>query len=103
MESKAIRILQNNQQIVSRRTHQALDQRMPASDLLQQSIYGSWSVINKKLTTSIPYFIQTGSSYFIKNKRKVKAMLGAYGIPSLFITLTFSKQWPAYQKIIVST
>ena len=30
-------------------------------------------------------------------------MLGAYGILSLFIILTFSKQWPAYQKIIAST
>ena len=103
MEIEAIRILQNNQRIVSGRTRQALDRRMPASDLLQQSIYGPWSVINEKLTTSIPYFIRTGSSYFIENERKVKAMLGAYGIPSLFITLTFSEQWPAYQKIIAST
>jgi len=69
---------------------------MPAFDLLQQSIYSPWLVINKKLTTSIPYFIRIGSSYFIENERKVKAMLRAYSISSLFITLTFSKQWPAY-------
>ena len=103
MEIEAIRILQNNQRIVSGRTRQALDRRMPAFDLLQQSTYGPWSVINEKLTTAIPHFIRTGSSYFIENERKVKAMLGAYNIPSLFITLTFSEQWPAYKKIIAST
>ena len=65
---------------------------MPTSNLLQQSIYGPWLVINKKLITSIPYFIRTGSSYFIENKQKVKTMLGAYSISLLFITLTFSKQ-----------
>ncbi len=103
MEIEAIRILQNNQRIVSGRTRQALDRRMPAYDLLQQSIYGPWSVINEKLTTSIPYFIRTGSTYFIENERKVNAMLSAYGIPTVFITLTFSEQWPAYQKILAST
>ena len=61
-------------------------------DLLQQSIYSPWLVINKKLTTSIPYFIRTSSSYFIENKQKVKAMLRAYGILLLFITLTFFEQ-----------
>ena len=69
---------------------------MLASNLLQQSIYSPWLVINKKLTTSIPYFIQIGSSYFIENEQKVKAMLGAYSISLLFITLTFFEQWPAY-------
>ena len=103
MEIEAIRILQNNQRIVSGRTRQALDWRMPASDLLQQSIYGPWSVINEKLTTSIPHFIRTGSTYFAENEQKTKAMLGTYGISTLFVTLTFSEQWPAYQKIIAST
>ena len=65
---------------------------MPAFDLLQQSIYSPWLVINKKLTTSIPYFIRIGSSYFIENEQKVKTMLEAYSILLLFITLTFSKQ-----------
>ena len=69
---------------------------MPTSNLLQQSIYSPWLVINEKLTTSIPYFIRIGSSYFIENERKVKAMLRAYSISSLFIILTFFEQWPAY-------
>jgi len=76
---------------------------MPASELLQQSTYGPWSVINEKLTTAIPHFIRTGSTYFAENEQKTKAMLGAYGISTLFVTLTFSEQWPAYQKIIAST
>ena len=92
MEIEAIRILQNNQRIVSGRTRQALDRRMPAHDLLQQSIYGPWLVINEKLTTSIPYFIQIGSTYFIKNKQKVNAILSAYRIPTVFIILTFLEQ-----------
>jgi hypothetical protein len=103
MEIEAIRILQNNQRIVSARTRQALDRRMPASDLLQQSIYGPWSVINEKLTTSIPHFIRTGSTYFAELEQRTKAMLAAYSIPTLFITLTFSEQWPAYQQFIAST
>ena len=103
MEIEAICILQNNQRIVSGRTRQALDRRMPASDLLQQSIYGPWSVINEKLTTSIPHFIRTGDTYFAENEQKTKAMLGACGTPTIFVTLTFNEQWPAYRKIISST
>ena len=76
---------------------------MPASDLLQQSIYGPWSVINEKLTTSIPHFIRTGDTYFAENEQKTKAILGACGTSTIFVTLTFNEQWPAYQKIISST
>jgi len=76
---------------------------MPASDLLQQSTYGPWSVINKKLTTTMLHFIRTRDNYFIENKRKIKAMLNAYGIPTLFITITFSERWPAYKRILATT
>lgn len=103
MEVEAIRIFQNNQRIVSARIRQSQDRRMPATDLLQQSAYGPWSVINEKLTTSIPYFIRTGDNYFIENERKIRAMLYTYGIPTLFITITFSEQWPAYQRILSTT
>jgi hypothetical protein len=65
---------------------------MPASDLLQQSTYRPWSVINKKLTTAMPNFIRTGDSYFVENERKIRAMLYTYRIPILFITLTFSEK-----------
>jgi hypothetical protein len=76
---------------------------MPASDLLQQSTYGPWSVINEKLTTTMPHFIRTGDNYFIENERKIKAMLNAYGIPTLFITITFSERWPIYKRILATT
>ena len=91
MEIEAIRILQNNQRIVSGRTRQALDRRMPASDLLQQSIYGPWSVINEKLTTSISHFIQTGDTYFAENEQKTKVMLEACSTLTIFVTLTFNE------------
>jgi hypothetical protein len=39
IEVEAIRIFQNNQRIVSCRIRQSQDRRIPASDLLQQSIY----------------------------------------------------------------
>jgi hypothetical protein len=103
MEIEAIRIFQNNQRIISSRTRQSLDRRMPASDLLQQSAYGPWSVINEKLTTTIPHFIRTGDTYFIEGGRKVNAMLNAYKTPNLFITTTFSERWAAYQKILATT
>src|SRR5271168_3082855 len=103
MEIEAIQIFQNNQCIISSRTRQSQDRRMPASDLLQQSTYGPWSVINEKLTTTMPHFIQTGDNYFIENERKIKAMLNAYGIPTLFITITFSERWPAYKRILATT
>src|SRR5271168_5130572 len=103
MEIEAIQIFQNNQCIISSRTRQSQDRRMPALDLLQQSTYGPWSVINKKLTTTMPHFIRTGDNYFIKNERKIKAMLNAYGIPTLFITITFSERWPAYKRILATT
>jgi len=45
---------------------------MPASELLQQSTYGPWSVINEKLTTAISHFIRTGSTYFAENEQKSK-------------------------------
>jgi hypothetical protein len=69
---------------------------MPASNLLQQSIYSPWLVINKKITTSMPHFIWTGSTYYMEKEQMVKCMLSAYRIPTLFITLTFLEQWPAY-------
>jgi hypothetical protein len=103
MEVEAIRIFQNNQRIVSCRIRQYQDRRMPASDLLQQSTYGPWSVINEKLTTAMPNFIRTGDSYFIDNERKIRAMLHTYEIPTLFITLTFSERWPAYQAFLATT
>ena len=54
-----------------------------------------------------PYLISSGQAaptLLRTNKnQKTKAMLGAYGISTLFVALTFSEQWPAYQKIIAST
>lgn len=76
---------------------------MPALDLLQQSTYRPWSVINEKLTTTMLHFIRTRDNYFTENERKIKAMLNAYGIPTLFITITFSERWPAYKRILATT
>lgn len=76
---------------------------MPASDLLQQNSYGPWSVINQKLTTTMPHFIRTGDNYFTEDERKIMAILNACGIPTLFITINFSERWPVYKRILSTT
>ncbi|KAH8586719.1 hypothetical protein B0O99DRAFT_602268 [Bisporella sp. PMI_857] len=100
MEVEATRIFQHNCRIVSGRTRQALDGRMPNPELLQQSAYGPWSVINEKLTTTMPGFIRTGESYFLENERKIKAMLDTYNIPTLFVTITFNERWEPYTRLL---
>jgi len=72
------------------------------SSLIQRSNYGPWSIIDEKLTTTIPKFIRTGDTFFLEAEQKVKCMLQTFGIPTLFITVTFSERWPGYKNILQS-
>jgi hypothetical protein len=102
-EIEARRIFYNKQRIISSLTKQTLDRRLPGMDLLQQSQYGNYSIINEKLTTTIPEVIRTGDTYFQFNEQKVKTMMSTFGTPTLFMTLTFSEAWPGYQSFLATT
>ncbi len=60
-------------------------------DLLHQSMFGSWNMINEHITPTIPAFIHTRDSFFHNAESNINAMLKAFSLPSLFITLTFSE------------
>jgi hypothetical protein len=90
MESR--RIHQNNFRLVNNRTRQAIDRRLPHHQLLQQSNYGTFSVVNEALTTVIPASIRTSETYFQERKAMLNSLVQASGLPSLFITLTFNER-----------
>jgi len=91
-EMEARRIQQNNNRIVNNKTRQAIDGRLPQFELLQQSQYGTRSIINETITNVIPGFIRTGEKYYHEKEAMINAMLQASGLPSLFITLTFNER-----------
>ena len=68
MEIEAHQILQNSQRLISVWQQQQHTGWITQNELIQQSTYGSWSIINEKLTSSIPKFIRTRDAFFIKAK-----------------------------------
>jgi hypothetical protein len=89
-EMEARRINQNNFRMVNNRTRQAIDGRLPQNQLLQQSVYGTFSIINEAITNVIPGSIRTGETYFHEKEAMVNSMRQAIGLPKLFTTLTFN-------------
>jgi len=55
------RINQNAHWLVNNKTRQAIDNRLPHYQLLQQRLYGTHSIINELITNTIPACIQQGS------------------------------------------
>ena len=94
------RINQNSQQLVNNKTRQAIDNRLPHYQLLQQSAYGTHFIINESITNTIPACICTGEPYFLEKERLTNSMLSSYGLPQLFITLTFNESWLEFQDIL---
>ena len=72
----------------------AYHSRLRISDLITSGAYGPWSVLDENLTTTVPSQLRTGPTYFAQAEARINAMLGAYGIPQLFLTVTFSERWP---------
>ena len=101
LEIEAHRILQNSLRLISTQQQQRRTGRITRNELIQQSTYGNWNIIDEKLTNSIPKFIRTGDTFFIEAEQKIRAMLMTYNIPQLFITTTFSERWPEYQSILL--
>lgn len=103
MEIEAIRIFQNNCRIMKNQKERTDHHRQTAAEILQQSQYGPWMIINEQLTTSIPKFIRTGDTFFLNAESNVRCMLQTFGIPTIFVTTTFSERWPEYIKILSRT
>lgn len=100
MEIEAARIFQNTARLIKGQAQRSADHQYTGSQLLQPSQYGAWSVVNEELTTTIPKFIRTGDTFFVNAEAKIRCMLQTFGIPTLFITTTFSERWPKYQQIL---
>ncbi len=89
-EMETRRIHQNNFRMVNNRTRQSIDQRLPQHQLLQQSAYGTFSIINEAITNVIPGSIRTSETYFHEKEAMINSLTQAVGLPSLFITNTFN-------------
>jgi hypothetical protein len=50
----------------------------------------------------MPGSIRTGEAYFLEKERLVNAMIRSYGLPQLFITLTFNEGWEEFKDILSS-
>jgi hypothetical protein len=101
-EIEATRIFQNTNRLIHNKTRQAIDNYLPQHELLQQLNYGPHSIINETLTHTMPGSIRTGEAYFLEKERLVNAMIGSYGLPQLFITLTFNEGWEEFKDILSS-
>jgi hypothetical protein len=100
LEIESRRIFQNSQRLLKRDKIDGLQNRPSGTQLLQQSMFGNWNIINEKIASTIPAFIRTGDSYFRNAESNIAAMVKAIGLRQLFITLTFSERWPQFLKRI---
>jgi len=96
------RIFQNTYRLISAQKRRQLEGRIRTSDLLAQSQYGPYPILNEEITQGIPANIRTGNTYFLQAEAKVNSMLKARGMPTLFLTVTFSESWPQYQQILAN-
>jgi hypothetical protein len=85
---------------INNKTRQAVDNRLPQHQLLQQSAYGLSSIINEAIAYTILACIRTGESYFLEKERLTNSVISSYGLPQLFITLTFNESWPEFKDIL---
>jgi hypothetical protein len=102
MQAEKIRIHQNSARLLRQRQHD--NQRRPRGGaLLQQSLYTNQTIISESITTSVPSFVRTGDTYFHRREMHFNTMIEALGLPQLFVTFTFSEQWPQLALILKST
>ena len=97
LEIESRRIFQNSQRLLKQDKIDRMQNRPSGAQLLQQSMFGDWNIINEKVTGTLPAFIRTGESYFRNAESNVAAMVNAFGLPQLFVTLTFSESWPDFR------
>src|SRR5215468_9179292 len=102
MQVEKQRIHQNSTRLLWQRRHDNTD-RPRGGALLQRSLYTGQSIVSEAITTSIPAFIRTGDTYFLQKEMHFNAMIQTFGLPTLFLTLTFSERWPQFTKILKKT
>ncbi|GET03473.1 AAA family ATPase [Rhizophagus clarus] len=75
-----------------------------ARDLLCQSTYSSYNIIDERKTIPIPTFIRTGDTYFHHKQLHLNAMLNKLGLPNLFITLSMAEsRWTHLHDILANS
>ena len=100
LEIEKKRIHQNTARLLRIDRYNHIYDLPTGTDLLQQSMFGSWNMIDERVTSTIPEFVRTGDTFFHKAESNINAMLKAFGLPSLFITVTFSERWEQFQQIL---
>lgn len=63
-------------------------------------MFGDWNNVDKRIISSVPAFIHIEEAFFRAAEFNINAMLKAFGLPGLFITLTFSERWEQFQDIL---
>lgn len=99
MQVEKIRIHQNSVRLLRQKQNDNI-YRPRGGTLLQQSLYTNQTIVSKALTTSIPSFIHTGDTYFHRKEMHFNTMIQTFGLPTLFLTLTFSECWQQFIHIL---
>jgi PIF1-like helicase/Helitron helicase-like domain at N-terminus len=102
LEVEMQRIHQNSNRLVKVDQTNRQQNRPTGAQLLQQSMFGTWNVVNEQITSTISAFIRTGDTYFRAGESNINAMLKSFGLPQMFITMTFSERWPELQNIMTA-
>jgi hypothetical protein len=98
------RIHQNSVQLLRQSLSNQANRNFPTGrDLIQTSAYGDYNVISEKITTGIPAIIRTGDTYFHQKELHLNTMIETFGLPTIFVTFTFSERWPQLIRILQGT
>src|SRR6266496_2854539 len=100
LEVESRRLFQNSQRLLKGDGTNRAYNRPTGDQLLQQSMFGDWNIINEKISSTLPAFIRTGEPFFRNAECNIDAMLKSFSLPQLFVTITFSEWWPEFQAII---
>jgi hypothetical protein len=70
--------------------------------LITTSIYNNKPIINENITSTLPSYIRTGSTYFREKEYQVKTMVDAFQLPQIFYTTTMNENGWEHLKTILS-
>ena len=91
LQAESCRIFQNSQRLLKGDSMNRAHNRPTGDQLLQQSMFGDWNIINEKISATLPAFIRTGEPFFRNAELNINALLKSFLLPQLFLTLTFSE------------
>jgi Helitron helicase-like domain at N-terminus len=70
--------------------------------LITTSVYNNKPIINENITSTLPSYIRTGSTYFREKEYQVKTMVDAFQLPQIFYTTTMNENGWEHLKTILS-